>query len=55
MKETTICYVPMDDNVADIMTKVLLPGVRTNTLVDWLLWNITSGEEEKEKKTGSVK
>ena len=53
MKEITICYVPTDDNVADIMTKVLPSGARRNTLVERLLWDITSGEEEKKEKSGS--
>jgi hypothetical protein len=48
-----ICYVPTDDNVADITTKVLPSGARRNTLGERLLWDITSGEEEKKKKSGS--
>jgi hypothetical protein len=53
MKEIAICYVPTDDNVAGIMTKVLPSGARRNTLVERLLRDITSGEEEKEKNTGT--
>jgi hypothetical protein len=50
MKEIKICYVPRDGSVADIMTKVLPSGARRNTLVERLLWDITSGEEEKERE-----
>jgi hypothetical protein len=55
MKEITICDVPTDTNVTDIMTKVLPLGARRNTVVDWLLWYISSGEEVKEKSTGTGK
>jgi hypothetical protein len=55
MKEIMICHVPTDDNVAEIMTKVLPSGARRNTLVELLLWDITSGEEEKKKSTGTGK
>jgi hypothetical protein len=41
MKEILICYVSTNDNVADIMTKVLPAGERRNTLVEQLLWDIT--------------
>jgi hypothetical protein len=53
MKEITICYIPTDDNLADIMTKVLPSGARRDTLVERLLWDITSREEEKKKNSGS--
>jgi hypothetical protein len=43
MKEILICYVKTDDNVADIMTKVLPSGERSDTLVEQLLYDITSG------------
>jgi hypothetical protein len=46
MKEILICYVKTDDNVADIMTKVLPSGERRDTLVERLLYDITSGVEE---------
>jgi hypothetical protein len=42
MKEILICYVKTDDNVADIMTKVLPSGERRDTLVERLLYDITS-------------
>jgi hypothetical protein len=41
MKEISICYVSTNDNVADIMTKVLPAGEKRNTLVEQLLWDIT--------------
>jgi hypothetical protein len=46
MKEILICFVKTDDNVADIMTKVLLSGERRDTFVESLLYDITSGVEE---------
>jgi hypothetical protein len=47
MKEIFICYVKTDDNVAEIMTMVLLSGERSDTLVERLLYDITSGVVEK--------
>ena len=56
MKEIAICYVPTDDNVADVMTKVLPSGARRNTLVERLLVGYNRrGEEEKKKNTGTGK
>jgi hypothetical protein len=53
MKEILICYIPTDDNVADLMTKVLPSGDRRDTLVERLLYNITSGVgEEHTPRTG---
>jgi hypothetical protein len=46
IKEILICYVKTDDNVADIMTKMLPSGERRDTLVERLLYDITSGVEE---------
>jgi hypothetical protein len=46
MKEILICYVETDDNVVDIMTKVLPAGERRDTMVERLLYDITSGVEE---------
>jgi hypothetical protein len=46
MTETLICYMKTDDNVADIMTKVLPSGERRDTLVERLLYDITSGVVE---------
>jgi hypothetical protein len=46
MKAILICYVKTDDNVADIMTKVLPSGERKDTLVELQLYDITSGVEE---------
>jgi hypothetical protein len=47
MREILICYVQIDDNVADLMRKVLPSRERRDTLVERLLYNITScvGEE----------
>jgi hypothetical protein len=46
MKEILICYVKTDDNLAEIMTKVLPSGEKRVTLVEQLLYNITSGVVE---------
>jgi hypothetical protein len=46
MKEILICYVKTDEIVADIMTKVLPSGERRDTLVERLLYDISSGVEE---------
>jgi hypothetical protein len=43
MKEILIRYVPTYDNVVDLMTKVLPLGERRDTLVERLLYDITSG------------
>jgi hypothetical protein len=48
MKEILICYVSTNDNVADIMTKVLPAGERRNTLVKQLLWDITHNKSALE-------
>jgi hypothetical protein len=45
-KGNTIYYAKTDDNVADIMTKVLPSGERRDTLVERLLYDIISGVEE---------
>jgi hypothetical protein len=50
MKEILICYVSTNDNVADIMTKVLPSGERRNTLVDQLLWDITHNSVDEGSK-----
>jgi hypothetical protein len=47
MQEILICYVPTDDNIADIMTKVLPLGERREILVERLLYYITSGVGEE--------
>jgi hypothetical protein len=53
MKEIRICYAPTDHNVGDLMTKVLPSGEVRDTLVDRLLYNITSGVgEEHTPRTG---
>jgi hypothetical protein len=49
MKEILICYVKTDDNIANIMTKVLPSGERRDTLVEQLLYDITSGDVEEHK------
>jgi hypothetical protein len=41
MKEILICYVKTDNNVVDIMTKVLPSEERRDTLVERLLYDIT--------------
>jgi hypothetical protein len=46
MKEILNCFVKKDDNVADIMTKVLPSEERRDTLLEPLLYNVTSGVEE---------
>jgi hypothetical protein len=50
MKEILICYVSTNDNVADIMTKVLPAGERRNTLVEQLLWDITHNSVDERSK-----
>jgi hypothetical protein len=47
MKEIPIFYIPTDDNVADLMTKVLPSGERRDTLVERLLYHITRGVGEE--------
>jgi hypothetical protein len=53
MKEILICYIPTDQNVTDLMTKTLPSGERRDTLVERLLYTITSGlGEEQTPRTG---
>jgi hypothetical protein len=53
MKEILICYVPTDDNIDELMTKVLPSGERRDTLVERFLYNLTSGVgEEQTPRTG---
>jgi hypothetical protein len=46
MKKILICYVKTADNVADIMTQMFPSGEKIGTLVERLLYAITSGVEE---------
>ncbi len=41
MGEILIAYISTDDNVADIMTKVLPGGERRDRLVQMLLWDVS--------------
>ena len=41
MGEILITYVNTDDNIADVMTKVLPAGARRDNLIQAMLWDIT--------------
>jgi Reverse transcriptase (RNA-dependent DNA polymerase) len=51
MNEMTIAYIPSEDNVADLFTKVLPPGQKRAALVEKLLWDITHSVETEMKTT----
>jgi hypothetical protein len=46
MKEIIICDIKTDDNIAEIMTKVLPSGETRDTLVEQLIYDIASGVVE---------